>query len=98
MERKVRPIYDALDARNYKQALRLSTQAVERAPDQPLLKVLKAFSLERTGKKDEAVNLCEDVCKQEPVDDHVLQMLMSTLRNLGKSTLQRLLMSADLII
>eukprot|EP00698_Gefionella_okellyi_P015551 TRINITY_DN4390_c0_g1_i1.p1 TRINITY_DN4390_c0_g1~~TRINITY_DN4390_c0_g1_i1.p1 ORF type:complete len:915 (+),score=248.43 TRINITY_DN4390_c0_g1_i1:97-2841(+) len=88
MERKLRPIYEAIDARNFKQALRLSTQAAEKAkgPDLLLVHALKALSLERLGKPDEATTLCDEIFKTSPIDEGILQILTPTLRNLGKGS------------
>ena len=41
MNRKLRPIYDALDARNYKLSLKLCTAALQKT-DAGLIKALKA--------------------------------------------------------
>lgn len=82
-ERKVRPIYDALDSRNWKVgclrrrgssrvlavlpfalhalhrclpqgALKLCQQALQKYPENELIKVLKAIGLDRSGKREEA--------------------------------------------
>ena len=42
MNRRVRPIYDALDARNYKLSLKLCTAALQKSADSSLIKALKA--------------------------------------------------------
>ncbi len=84
--RKLRPIYDAIDARNYKQALKLTSSLLEKKPTACILKVpvaqraprsarseytsrgqvLKALSLERTGRIEEASVLCDQVSSAEP--------------------------------
>lgn len=82
--RKVRPIYDALDARNYKQALKLATNALEKNPKDSLVKSLKAYALERQGKKAEASALCDELKAVVPVDESVLSTISIVLRSLGR--------------
>ena len=57
MNRKLRPIYDALDARNYKLSLKLCTAALQKT-DAGLIKALKAVTLERLGRPEDALALC----------------------------------------
>ena len=84
--RKVRQIYDALDARNPKQALKLCDASLKKAPV-PLIRALKAVSLERMGKPDEATALAretaKDVVSAPPIDETVLSTLMIAFKALG---------------
>eukprot|EP00965_Chrysotila_dentata_P022961 760875-Pleurochrysis_carterae.AAC.1 len=57
---KVRAIYDALDARNTKQALKLCNSALAKG-EVPLVLALKAVALQRSGKPDEALTICRQV-------------------------------------
>ncbi|RUP44220.1 hypothetical protein BC936DRAFT_149757 [Jimgerdemannia flammicorona] len=45
---------------------------------------LKAVILERTGKSDEALQLCQEVKKAQPTDEAVLQATTTVYRELGK--------------
>ena len=82
--RKLRPIYDALDARNYKLSLKLCNAALQKG-DSPLVKALKAVTLERSGKPDEALALCREVASalKPPADDTLLNTLMITFKATG---------------
>jgi N-terminal acetyltransferase B complex non-catalytic subunit len=59
MDRKLRPIYEAIDARNYKQSLKLCNNFLKKKEDSQHAKVLKALTLQRLGKSDEAESLCQ---------------------------------------
>ena len=85
MNRRVRPIYDALDARNYKLSLKLCTAALQKSADSSLIKALKAVTLERLGKPEEALALCRDVAAtlRPPADDTLLNTLMMVFKAVG---------------
>ncbi|KAF6995206.1 hypothetical protein CFC21_011747 [Triticum aestivum] len=57
-ERRVRPIWDAVDSRQYKSALKLCTALLAKHPTSPYALALKALTLERMGKPDEALSVC----------------------------------------
>jgi N-terminal acetyltransferase B complex non-catalytic subunit len=77
-QRKLQPIYNALDGRNYKAAIKLcSKKDIERWD---IVKVLKAHALERLGKADEALDLCREVKSRNPTDDSVLSTLVLTYK------------------
>ncbi|KAA3489485.1 Phagocyte signaling-impaired [Gossypium australe] len=57
-ERRVRPIWDAIDSRQFKNALKLSTTLLSKHPHSPYALALKALILERMGKPDEALSVC----------------------------------------
>ncbi|KAJ4779209.1 hypothetical protein LUZ62_063466 [Rhynchospora pubera] len=57
-ERRVRPIWDAVDSRQYKAALKLSTALLQKYPKSPYALALKAVVLERMGKGDDALSMC----------------------------------------
>lgn len=83
---KVRQIYDALDARNPKQALKLCNAALgKQAQGPPLISALKAIALERLGKNDEALVVARAVAasKPPPTDDVVLSTLQIAFKALG---------------
>ncbi|KAG4198804.1 hypothetical protein ERO13_A05G109100v2 [Gossypium hirsutum] len=57
-ERRVRPIWDAIDSRQFKNALKLTTTLLSKHPHSPYALALKALILERMGKPDEALSVC----------------------------------------
>ncbi|KAK7305478.1 hypothetical protein VNO77_43384 [Canavalia gladiata] len=56
-ERKVRPIWDAIDSRQFKNALKHVTTLLSKHPNSPYALALKALVLERMGKPDEAFSV-----------------------------------------
>ncbi|CAA2953699.1 phagocyte signaling-impaired isoform X1 [Olea europaea subsp. europaea] len=57
-ERRVRPIWDAIDSRQFKNALKHSATLLSKYPNSPYALALKALILERMGKNDEALSVC----------------------------------------
>ncbi|WCJ34810.1 N-terminal acetyltransferase B complex auxiliary subunit NAA25 [Euphorbia peplus] len=57
-ERRVRPIWDAIDSRQFKNALKLSASLLTKYPNSPYALALKALVMERMGKSDEALSIC----------------------------------------
>ncbi|KAD4584271.1 hypothetical protein E3N88_21872 [Mikania micrantha] len=57
-ERRVRPIWDAIDSRQLKNALKLSTALLSKYPNSSYALALKALILERMGKMDESLAVC----------------------------------------
>ncbi|KAG8085224.1 hypothetical protein GUJ93_ZPchr0010g8296 [Zizania palustris] len=57
-ERRVRPIWDAVDSRQYKAALKLCTALLAKHPTSPYVLALKGLILERMVKPDEALSVC----------------------------------------
>ncbi|KAF8402561.1 hypothetical protein HHK36_010647 [Tetracentron sinense] len=57
-ERRVRSIWDAVDSRQFKAALKLATSLLSKYPNSPYALALKALILERMGKPDEALSVC----------------------------------------
>lgn len=82
--RRVRPIYDAFDARNFKVALRLATTALDKSPKDLLIKSLKALALEKLDRASEANVLANEVKAASPTDETVLATLNLVLRDLGR--------------
>lgn len=82
--RKVRPIYDALDARNNKQALKLCNAALAKS-SVPIIASLKSIALEGLGKPDEALAVAREVAAASPppCDEQVLSTLMLAFKGLG---------------
>ncbi|KAI8048031.1 N-acetyltransferase B complex non catalytic subunit-domain-containing protein [Gilbertella persicaria] len=84
LEKKLRPLYEALDEGQNKIALQHCTKLLKKNPDWPLVKALKALVLVRTGKEQEAFELCEQVKKVVPTDEATLQAVTMSLKELGK--------------
>ena len=80
-ERKLHPIYNALDYRKDKLAMKLLNAAIAKEGEQPILVVLKALALQRSGHEAEALALCEQVRQSNPTEAAVL----STLRLVYKA-------------
>ncbi|XP_074301820.1 N-terminal acetyltransferase B complex auxiliary subunit NAA25-like isoform X1 [Silene latifolia] len=81
-ERKVRPIWDAIDSRQYKTALKLSSSLLSKFPNLPYALALKALILERMVKPEEALSVCLEA-------NHLLHHNLSFLMDdLTLSTLQ----------
>ncbi|KAJ1452504.1 N-acetyltransferase B complex non catalytic subunit-domain-containing protein [Pelagophyceae sp. CCMP2097] len=72
-------IYDAIDAGNYKSALKLCGKN----PADGIVAALKALALQRSGRRQEAADLCRDIVRAEPTDENVLLPLTATLSYLG---------------
>ncbi|KAG0240907.1 N-alpha-acetyltransferase 25, NatB auxiliary subunit [Actinomortierella wolfii] len=83
-ERRLKPIYDALEVGNYREALALCTKALKKQPDLHVAKALKAAALERMGRMEEALALCDELQLIKPTDDATLRTLSMVLRTCGK--------------
>ncbi|XVF20380.1 hypothetical protein REPUB_Repub11eG0193600 [Reevesia pubescens] len=87
-ERRVRPIWDAIDYRQFKNALKITTTLLSKHPHSPYALALKALILERMGKSDEALSVClnakEDLYKNESLlmDDLTLSTLQIVFQRL----------------
>ncbi|KAI7864096.1 N-acetyltransferase B complex non catalytic subunit-domain-containing protein [Spinellus fusiger] len=97
-EKKLRPLYEAIDDGQYKQALQHANKMLKKTPEWPLIKAgdydsltksraaLKAIVLIRTGKSEEAAELCQEVQKAIPADEATLQAATMALKELGDHT------------
>ncbi|EPS70133.1 hypothetical protein M569_04628, partial [Genlisea aurea] len=87
-ERRVRPIWDAVDSRQFKNALKLSTALLAKYPNSSYALAVKALILERIGKNEEALSVClnaKDILCTDPnafVDDLTLSTLQIVLQRL----------------
>lgn len=81
-ERKVKPIWDAVDSRQFKQALKLSNTLLSKYPNFPYALALKALILERMGKLEEALPICLTAKEQLQSNDSVYidDLTLSTLQ------------------
>ncbi|KAH7045463.1 N-acetyltransferase B complex non catalytic subunit-domain-containing protein [Linnemannia elongata] len=84
LEKKLRPIYDAMEVGNYKEGVQLCNKALKRQPDLHIVKALKALAFERSGKMNEALALCEEIQWAKPTDEATLRTLSMVLRSAGK--------------
>ncbi|XP_024023343.1 N-terminal acetyltransferase B complex auxiliary subunit NAA25 [Morus notabilis] len=81
-ERRVRPIWDAIDSRQFKNALKLVTSLLAKNPKSPYALALKALILERMGKAEEALSVCLNAKELLYHNDSVLMddLTLSTLQ------------------
>jgi tetratricopeptide (TPR) repeat protein len=89
MSQKLRGIYDALDHSNYKNALKLCATLLKKEPTHALCKALNAVALERCGRREEALQSCDEALVGTGVDDTVLstvQVVFKRCRQYSKIT------------
>ncbi|XP_027334003.1 N-terminal acetyltransferase B complex auxiliary subunit NAA25 isoform X2 [Abrus precatorius] len=81
-ERKVRPIWDAIDSRQFKNALKHVTTLLAKHPNSPYALALKALVLERMGKPDEAFSVSLNAKELLYANDALLMddLTLSTLQ------------------
>ncbi|OVA02810.1 Multicopper oxidase [Macleaya cordata] len=89
-ERRIRPIWEAVDSRQFKNALKLTTALLTKYPNSPYVMSLKALIMERMGKPEEALSLClnakEGLSSDNAVlsDDHTLSTIQTVCQRLGR--------------
>ncbi|XP_028396566.1 N-alpha-acetyltransferase 25, NatB auxiliary subunit-like [Dendronephthya gigantea] len=74
-ERRLRPVYDALDSMNNKKAIQHADKILKKQKDLHCAKVLKSIALLRSGRREECEKLMEEVKKKEIADDSTLQAM-----------------------
>ncbi|KAL9320101.1 hypothetical protein ACSQ67_011940 [Phaseolus vulgaris] len=81
-ERKVRPIWDAIDSRQFKNALKHVTALLAKYPNSPYTLSLKALVVERMGKLDEAFSVAVNAKELLYANDSMLMddLTLSTLQ------------------
>ncbi|XP_054797516.1 N-terminal acetyltransferase B complex auxiliary subunit NAA25 isoform X1 [Prosopis cineraria] len=81
-ERRVRPIWDAIDSRQFKNAFKHVTTLQSKHPNSPYALALKALVLERMGKPDEAFSVCLNAKELLYKNDSLLMddLTLSTLQ------------------
>ncbi|XP_047147821.1 N-terminal acetyltransferase B complex auxiliary subunit NAA25 [Vigna umbellata] len=81
-ERKVRPIWDAIDSRQFKNALKHVTTLLAKHPNSPYALALKALVIERMGKPDEAFSVALNAKELLYANDSLLMddLTLSTLQ------------------
>ncbi|PIM98433.1 Mitochondrial inheritance and actin cytoskeleton organization protein [Handroanthus impetiginosus] len=95
-DRRIRPIWDAVDSRQFKNALKLSNALLSKYRNSPYALALKALILERMGKNEEALSVClnakEILCSNDSnvlIDDLTLstiQIVFQRLDHLDKAS------------
>ncbi|TDH66607.1 uncharacterized protein CCR75_005190 [Bremia lactucae] len=73
MARYVRPIYEAIDTHQYRNAIKLC--AHKRVTHLDIVQLLKAHSLERTGRVEEALEICRRIQLKKPTDEALLNTM-----------------------
>jgi N-terminal acetyltransferase B complex non-catalytic subunit len=73
-ERRLKPIYEALDSHNNKKAIQLVEKLLKKQ-DLQCAKVLKALALLRSGKETESWSLIEKTKKEHPHDESTLSAM-----------------------
>ncbi|CAH1446994.1 unnamed protein product [Lactuca virosa] len=81
-ERRVRPVWDAIDSRQFKNALKLSTTLLSKYPNSSYALALKALILERMGKLEESLSVCINAKELLYKNDLILidDLTLSTLQ------------------
>ncbi|KAK4311699.1 hypothetical protein Pmani_016831 [Petrolisthes manimaculis] len=82
IERRLRPIYEWLDAGNNKKAVQEADKVLKKQASLPCARVLKGLALLRLGKRDECEGLVAAVVKEAPTDEATLQALTICFREL----------------
>ncbi|XP_015778829.1 PREDICTED: N-alpha-acetyltransferase 25, NatB auxiliary subunit-like [Acropora digitifera] len=83
-ERRLRPVYDALDSMNNKQAIHLADKILKKQKDLHCAKALKALALLRSGKAPEGEVLLKEIMQAQPADDPTLQAMTICYREMQK--------------
>ncbi|KAF9182060.1 N-alpha-acetyltransferase 25, NatB auxiliary subunit, partial [Haplosporangium sp. Z 11] len=84
LDRKLRPIYDAMEVGNYREGIQLCNKALKKQPDLLIVKALKALAFERCERTNEALQLCEEIQWAKPTDEATLRTLSMVLRSARK--------------
>lgn len=82
-ERRLRPLYDALDYGQHKKALQIADKILKKQKDLKCARVLKAIALLRLSRGEEANELVESVLATHPGDQATLQALTLFYRETG---------------
>ncbi|KAL4447959.1 hypothetical protein ABPG75_005178 [Micractinium tetrahymenae] len=83
-ERRLRPVYDALDARSWKQAAKLADAALKKFKGDQLVRALKGYALHRSGKPEEALQLMRDIVAEGPGAERVVMTMAYTYKAAGQ--------------
>ncbi|KAF9576942.1 N-alpha-acetyltransferase 25, NatB auxiliary subunit [Mortierella alpina] len=84
LDKKLRPIYDAMEVGNYKEGILLCNKALKKQPDLHIVKALKALAFERCGRMNDALLLCKEIQFARPTDEQTLRTLSMVYRSANK--------------
>ncbi|KAF9983748.1 N-alpha-acetyltransferase 25, NatB auxiliary subunit [Mortierella antarctica] len=84
LDKKLRPIYDAMEVGNYKEGILLCNKALKKQPDLHIVKALKALAFERCGRMNDALLLCKEIQFARPTDEPTLRTLSMVYRSASK--------------
>lgn len=79
LSRKLQPVYDCLDDRNWKGAIRLCQKKDVQGYD--ITKALHAYALVSMQKTEEGLEIAREVKDRNPTDEQVLKLLAFSFRN-----------------
>jgi N-terminal acetyltransferase B complex non-catalytic subunit len=89
-ERRLRPVYDAIDNGQYKQSLQLCNKLLlkkqQQHEDQAIVKALMGLTLVRMDKRTEALQCAEEARSLKPTDEETLQALTFTYKPMQRRT------------
>ncbi|GJP58116.1 hypothetical protein CLOP_g20637 [Closterium sp. NIES-67] len=89
LDRRLRPVYEMVDSRNLKGALKLVNSLLQKAGgDQAQTKLVKALVLYRMGREGEAVEVCGEVReegREGRLTERTLMDLMDLLARMGRA-------------
>ncbi|KAI8610937.1 N-acetyltransferase B complex non catalytic subunit-domain-containing protein [Chytriomyces sp. MP71] len=76
-------ILDAIETGKYKSAHALATKAIKKTPKSVVIKAMLAYATEKTGKPQEAVQMCRELISLKPavIEDLSLQLISQCLRS-----------------
>ncbi|KAG5517851.1 hypothetical protein PMAC_000305 [Pneumocystis sp. 'macacae'] len=80
---RIQAIFDALSHDFPKKALHLSTKAMKKYPEFQIFQALNALSLLRIGQQKKALEMCENLKKNIPTDQDVLNVLQLVFKELN---------------
>lgn len=84
IDRKLRQVYDLIDTKQYKKALKLCNSHIQKTPH-PILYAVRALILQRSGEEQESLLQLEQLAAEKPSDLSLLDLMSMTLKALGKS-------------
>ncbi|CAG9315722.1 unnamed protein product [Blepharisma stoltei] len=84
IERKIRQVYDLLDNKQFKKALKLVNSHIQKTPH-PMLQAVKALVLQRSGEDEESLQILEELAAEKPNDLSLLDIMCLTYKCLGRS-------------
>jgi len=83
-QRRLNPLYEALEAGNHKQALKIATSLLVKSPEWPMAMAMRALVLMRLHRVEEGLAQCERTAASAPSDMDVLNMLLHAYQAGGR--------------